>query len=359
MAASVLKGDGGISWRLGLTLGIVLFVAAFGTAGYVIIEGWSILDALYMTAITVSTVGFGEVQNLSPFGRLFTIMLILAGLAVISLWGSQVASMVLHRELQDLFRRRRMEKVIRKLEGHIIICGGGEAGRRVIEEFTKARQKFVVIERDAEAIQQIQEMFPDVLVIQGDATRDEVLEQANIKRARGLIAALPEDTENLFVVISAKGLNPNLEVVARATEPHTQEKLFRVGADHVISPRVIEGLRMASVMLRPTVVSFLDVMMRGEDVTLRLEEVPVPEGAKLAGRTLAEVQIPQKTGLMVIAMRRADGRFTFNPRSESRMHVGDVLIVLGEPEQVDRLRTYVQTGAVPGEGVGEDKRESL
>jgi len=202
----------------------------------------------------------------------------------------------------------------------------------------------VVIERDPDRVERFYDFDPDGLVLQADATVDQTLEDAGIDRARGLVASLSADTDNLFVCLSARDLNPDLVIVARAYEEETMPKMYRAGANHVVSPNVSSALRMASVMLRPTVLSFLDVATRSPDFSLRFEEAPVTEGSSLAGLQLKDARIPEKTGLIVIAVRKANAggsRFVFNPVAETRLEPGDVLVVLGEDDQVKDLRAYV------------------
>ena len=321
-----------------------LTIVALGTLSYILIEHWDWLDALYMTLITITTVGFGEVHPLSPVGKVLTLLVLLGGVIAISLWISEITQFVVERELGTAFRRRRMQKEIAKLHNHVIICGAGETGRIVIREFLRSRQDFVVIEKDPEIIHLLHEDHPDLLVIEGDATKDDVLLEAGVEKAKSIITALSSDTENLFVTISAKTLNKSIQVVSRAVEEDTRSKLFQVGADHVISPNITEGVRMASVVLRPSVVSFLEVMTLGEDIDLLMEEVPISKGSKLVNVTLAQAQIPQKIGLIVIAIRKSDGSFIYNPKSTTLIECGDVLIVLGKPSQMDRLREYVRRG---------------
>jgi voltage-gated potassium channel len=323
---------------------LTLAVIFLGTLAFVLIEGWGVLDALYMTFITITTVGFGEVHPLSDHGKILTIVVLIAGVITISLWVGEITRFAVERQIGTTFRRRKMLNQIKKLKNHVIICGAGEAGRVIIREFLRSREKFVVIEKDPEVVHQLREMFPDLLLIEGDATKDEVLQEANIEQARGIISTLSADADNLFVTISAKTLNPGIQVVSRAIDSDTISKLYQVGADHVISPKITEGLRMASVMLRPSVVSFLEVVTLGEDIDLYLEEVTIEKGAKLSGVTLAQAQIPQKIGLIVIAVKKSDGSFTYNPKSDTLLEAGDVLIVLGKPFQVDRLRQYIRTG---------------
>jgi len=242
-----------------------------------------------------------------------------------------------------------MQKNIQSLENHIIICGAGETINTVIEEFNHSREKFILIEKDPNVLSDLLEMNPNLLVVEGDATKDETLLEANIQKAKGIIAALPTDAENLFVVISAKALNPSIRVVSRDIDLQTQKKLKLVGADYVISHKILEGIRMASVMLRPTVVSFLDVIMRDTEITLRMEDLEVPEKSPFKNRTLRESKLPQVTGLIIIAMKKHDGQFIFNPGPNNKLEENDEIIVLGQPEQFKKLQQYLTFGELERE----------
>ncbi len=325
---------------------IMIGIIFLGTVGFSIVEKWNWLDSLYMTLITVTTVGFGEVHPLSENGRLITLLILAGGLITFSVGVSTLTRFVVEKELGTIFWRKRMEKDLKNLKNHVIICGCGDTGKITLREFVRSKQKFVLIERNPEIINQLKEIYPEMLIIEGDATKNEVLQEAGIENAKGVITTLSSDTENLFVTISAKTLNKNIKMVARAVDEDTQSKLYQVGADYVISPNIIEGLRMASVMLRPTVVSFLEVMTLGEDIDLFLEEVSIQSAAQMKNKTLAEAQIPQIIGLIVIAMRKNDGKFLYNPQSDTLLEAGDTLIVLGKPAQVDQLRHYLVKGKV-------------
>ncbi len=328
---------------------IAFLIAAIGIFGYSFLEGWNLIDSIYMTLITITTVGFGEVHPLNTPGKIFTIFLILGGMIAISVWLGAVTSVVIHREIRPLFWRRKMQKNIQSLENHIIISGAGETANTVIDEFIRSREKFVVIEKDQKVLSDLLESYSNLLVIEGDATKDETLLEANIQKARGIITALPTDAENLFVVISAKALNPSIRVVSRAIDTQTQKKLKQVGADYVISHKILEGIRMASVMLRPTVVSFLDVMMRDTEITLQMEDLEVPPESPFKNRTLRESKIPQVTGLIIIAMKKHDGHFIFNPGSNNVLEESDELIVLGQPAQFEKLQKYLKYGDLKSE----------
>ncbi len=330
--------------KIKIAITLVVLVILVGTAGFVLIEGWQPLDALYMTTITLSTVGFKEVNQLGPAGRIFTIFLIFSGLGVFVFGLTVVSSFILEGHLGGLVRRHRMERKIKDINNHFIICGMGETGKHVLEEFKKAHVPFVVIEKDRAQIEKL-ESYPEAICIEGDATEDEVLSKAGIERAQGLVTALPLDTDNLFVVLSARHINPNLRIVARGTDEATLYKMKKAGANNVISPNTIGGLRMASIMLRPTVVAFLDVMSRGEsDVSLRLEEVKLPAGSHLDKKSLNEAKIPQETGLMIIAIKKkGEHSFIYNPTSNTTLSVGDTLIVLGNLEQVEKIHHYIES----------------
>jgi len=329
---------------LSFTITFILIIT--GTISLSIVEDWDIFNSLYMTLITITTVGFGEIQPLSDKGRVIVIFILLGGIVTISVWVSTITRFVVEKELGRIFRRRKMDKSIKKLKNHVIICGAGETGKVAIKEFMRSKLDFVLIEKNPEIISKLKEITPDLPIIEGDATKDEVLQEANIHSAKGVITTLSSDTENLFVTISAKTLNKNINMVARAVDEDTQSKLFQVGADHVISPNIIEGLRMASVMLRPTVVSFLEVMTLGEDIDLFLEEVLIEEDAKMLNKTLVEAKIPQEIGLMVIAIKKKEGGFLYNPKSSTILEADDLLVVLGKPTQVDQLRNYLKKGHV-------------
>ncbi len=319
---------------------LLLTVLLTGVIGYMILEGWGWFDALYMTVIAFSTVGFHEVRNLDAFGRGFTMLIILMGLVLISALSASVTSVLVRRELVPGFRTRKMFKRIQAMTMHTILCGVGETGRTIIREFMVAHKPLVVIDTDDAILESVRAQYPDLMIVVGDATKDDVLMQANVRQARGLITALRDDADNLFVVLSARSLNPDLVIVSRAIEEQSEGKMYKAGASHVISPNITEGSRMAAMMLRPTVVSFLDVMMRDEDIAFRLEEVTVPPGSSLHGRTLQELALPQRTGLMVIAIQqRSSGseRFLYNPQSSTLIRENDVLIVLGDNERIEKI----------------------
>lgn len=330
-------------------LGVIAFVLVLwtiGTIGYLQFPGWSFSDAAYMTVITLSAVGYEEVRPLNDAGRLLATCLLAGGITAMGLWFALITSAIVEMDLAHVFRTRRTMKSIENLKDHIIVCGAGRTGRQVVKELVANRTPYVVIEIDETRADLVRDLDSDALVVEDDATQDETLVAARIGQARGLVAALSADTDNLFVCLTARDLQPGLTIVARAFDEQTLDKLHRAGADHVVSPNITGGVRMASMLLRPQVMSFLDVVTRAEELSLRLEEVQVSEGSPLAGQHLADARIREKTGLIVIAIRHdeesRDGSFRYNPGPEESIRPLDTMIVLGEPEQVDRLRRFAR-----------------
>jgi voltage-gated potassium channel len=326
--------------RLILALSTLVALCAVGTLGYVIIEGQGIEDALYMTVITVTAVGYEEVWSLSHAGRVFTMGILIGGLTWMGIWFAILTSLLVELDLQGALLRRRTMKEIARMKDHIIVCGCGRTGRQVAQELETMTNQYVLVERDPVRIQEVREFLPHAHVIEGDATHDHVLLEAGLMEAKGLITCLSQDTDNLFVCLSARDLAAKVKIVARAYEEGAMDKLYRAGADHVVSPNVSSAIRMASVLLRPSVVSFLDVATRSSDLALRMEQLLIGERSDVAGKTLLEARIPQRTGLIVIAVRTKGQLrdFVFNPVADTRLDAGDEIIVLGKEDQISRLR---------------------
>lgn len=332
-------------------IGTALFfltIVLVGSVGYRTIEGWSWGDSVYMTVITLTAVGYEEVHPLSNPGRAFTGFILFAGITGLGLWFAFLTSFIVELDLGNALRKRRTLKKVRKMNNHVIVCGAGRTGSQVVEELLMAGSPFVIIERDPERYRGLQEMLPDLRVIEGDATLDQTLDAAGIQEARGLIACLSADTDNVFLTLSARHQRRDMEIVARAYEEETVPKLYRAGANHVVSPNASGAIRMASYMLRPVVVSFLDVATRSPDLTLRMEQETVSANSPHVGKTLADVQLPQYTGLIVIGIRKrnppgAEEEFdyVFNPQADTTIDAGDIMIVLGKPAQIDKLRKFV------------------
>lgn len=316
-----------------------------GTSGYVFLEGWSFGDGLYMSVITLTAVGYEEVRPLTQTGRTFTMGLLLAGISWMGVWFAFITSFIVELDLRQVFRRRRLMAQLEQLSDHVIVCGAGRTGRQVIQELERTGAPWAVVERSARRVEELKEEYPEGAIVEGDGTHDDTLLEAGLERARGLVASLSADTDNLFVCLSARDLKPDLTIVARAYEEETVDKLYRAGATHVVSPNVSGAIRMASMMVRPSVVSFLDIATRSSELALRMEQAPIPEESPLAGMTLAEARIPQETGLIVIAVRTPgdarEGNFVFNPSADTRLDPGNELIVLGTVDQIRALRRHL------------------
>jgi voltage-gated potassium channel len=315
---------------------LVVGIFAGGTLGYMYIEGWDALDSFWMVSITLTTVGFGEIHPLSPHGRVFTLVLLFMGMGVIVSGASMVTAFVVEGELNAYLRRRKMKKSLGKMKNHTIVCGAGRTGSHVIDEMKKMKVPFVVVEGHHETAERLRK--DGVVVVEGDATHEDSLSEAGIARAGRLVTCLNDDKDNLFVVICARSANPKVRIVARYIDDKSAEKFRKAGADAVVSPNAIGGLRMASVALRPAVVSFLDKMMRSKDGSLRIEQATIHEGSKLVGHTLKDAGIPEKTGVLVTALVRGEEDFEFNPPQSTRLTPGVTILVMGDIKGVTRLK---------------------
>lgn len=326
---------------------VVLLVAlhVIGVAGYMLIEGWSFLDALYMTVITLGTVGYGETRPLDTNGRIFTMVFIIAGIGTFTYAISSVVAFWLDLQFFDRLERRRMDRKIAELRDHIVVCGGGESAEHIARELLQTRTPFVIIELDPDRAAALHQLDERILAIAGDASETDVLERAQVARARGLISCLPDDKDNLFTVIQARDLNETMRIVTRIRQENLRPKLERAGANAIVSSQRIGALRIASEMLRPHVVSVLDVMLR-QTGDVRVQEIPV--GAATAGRTIDELDLPRRAGVTVFAMREA-GSLTilFNPSWSRVLRDGDVLIACANPEQLVVARSVAQGVVAP------------
>jgi voltage-gated potassium channel len=321
--------------RLRFAVAALLGILVLGTAGYVAF-GFSLLDALYQTVTTVSTVGFEEVHPLSTGGRLFTIALILVGVGTVLYAFTLVLEAVVEGQIQELLGRKRMERQIARMSGHVIVCGYGRVGRNLAHFVVAAGEDVVVIENESERASTAEER---VHVVRGDATSDEVLQEAGIDRARVLVTALNTDADNLFVTLTARSRRQDLFIVARARIESSESKLAQAGADRVVNPQGIGGARMAAFVLQPHVAEFLDVVMHDGSLEFRLAEVSLPPGSPLAGRSLRDAHIRDSTGALILALRDAGGRFTTNPSPETVLVAGQILIAIGTEQQLSGLAT--------------------
>ena len=322
--------------KIASILFLLLLVLVSGACGYMLIEHWSFLDGLYMTVITVSSVGYGEVHPLTQEGRLFTMVLILFGSGILLYSISMITAFIVEGELTDLLKRMKMQKILDDMNDHYIICGESQTGRYVVEELQKARKPFVVIDTDRNKIDTL--MARNIPHVEGNATSEGALEAAGIRRASGLITTLHTDAENLFVVLTAKGINPKIRVIAKAVEEESREKLIKVGADGVVMPNAIGGLRMVSEMIRPNIVNFLDLMLRTKEQTIRIEEILIEAGSPFIGKTLTETGIVQMQNVTVIALS-SNGNYIINPPRETVIRESMVIVLMGSVEAIAQIGT--------------------
>ena len=318
---------------------LLLLVMAVGTAGYHYIEGWPWFDGFYMVVTTLTTIGYQEVHPLSHAGRVFNVFVILSGVSLVLLGVGALSQALLEFELHNFFGRRRMEREIGRLDGHYIICGMGRVGRSVARELEQKPVPFVIIENAETKRQRF--ASENWLAIAGDATQESTLRQAQIERARGLIAATTTDATNLYIVLTARGLNPRLTIIARVSEDTAEKHLLTAGADSVVSPYSIAGRRIAQSLLRPHVVSFLDTATTHLGMDLEIGEIQITPNSVFAGKTIESSRIRQERGVIVLAIKRREG-MRFNPAPDERIEPDDCLIAMGEPAQ---LRQLEQTAA--------------
>lgn len=308
-----------------------------GTLGYTILLDVDVIDALYMTVITVSTVGFGEVGTTSNLSEIFSVIMIFLGVGIVGYAFTTVVAMFVEGKVSDLWKGNKMDRKISALNDHYIICGSGELAEVIIKKFIDEKLDFVVISDNREDLDDYS--HHNILVVEGQSTEENTLIHAGVKKAKGLIAALDTEVDNIVTVLTARNLNEKIYIIANAITKSGNEKLLKVGANKTLSAVEISGNRMASLMISPNIISFLDVVTRVGDVELDLEEVFVKKGSYLEDKTLVEAEIPRKTGLTVLAIKKIeDEKMMFNPPIDYTFKIGDVLIVLGRQDQVDKLR---------------------
>jgi len=320
-------------------LAVVLLVAvvAGGTLGYVLIEGWSAWDAFYMTVITVTTVGYKEVHDLSRAGQVFTVVLLFGGVGAALYTFTLLATVVVEGGLPKRLQRRRQARMLEAISDHFIICGYGRIGSIVAHQLRRQEVPCVVIERDPERLQAA--IDDGLLAVEADASREDVLTRVGVERARGLIAAVGTDAENVYAVLSARVLRPDLFIVGRAETEDATIKLKRAGADRVISPYQIGAMQMAQTALRPAVVDFVELATSSDNLELAMEEIGVAPSSSLVNRSLIDANLRQRFGVIVVGIQRQGGRMEFNPEPEVAIRAGDKLVVLGRPDTLKRLET--------------------
>ena len=318
--------------RIGL--GALALVLLAGTVGYLLF-GFSLLDAVFQSVVTVTTVGFNSPHPLDGASKVFTIFLILVGVGTALYTFSAVLEVLIDGNIQDLIRRRKMERDIDRMDGHVIVCGWGRVGREVAHYLASGNTPLVVVDRDPERLN-----GSPYASVCGDVADDATLLEAGLERAAALVAALDTDADNLYVTVAAKSMRPGIQIIARARNESSESKLVRAGADRVVNPQQLGGDRMASFVTQPHVVDFIDVVMHDGSLKFRLEELTLAAGSSLVGKTLRSAHLRDRTGALVLAIRRPDGRFVTNPSPEDSMESGDVLISIGTAEQLEALAVF-------------------
>lgn len=308
---------------------------SFGTFGYTLIEKWPPLESLYMTVITLSTVGFREVYPLSPTGKVFTMIVVIFGVGGAAYTASIMGKMIVEGEIRKVLGRRKMEKSLKDLKDHYIVCGYGRVGKRICKEFCIRKVPFVIVEKSSQIIAQIEK--DGFLFVQGDSTEDSVLTSAGIEKAKGLVSAVANEADNVFIVLSARQLNPDLFITARADSDSAEKKLKRAGANKVVSPYKIGGIRMALTTLRPNLVDFMKVVTFDKETGLVIEEIEVKPNSALTQDTLKDSPIREEFGIMVVGIKKPGKDVFLNPSPETKIEAGDILIVIGEKEQLEKL----------------------
>ncbi len=318
---------------------VALFaVVALGTIGYRIIEGWAWFDSLYMTVITIATVGFSEVHPLSEPGRAFTILLIITGISVQFVALATIVDYLSGGHLVDALEGRSMNRRIEGLRGHTIVCGIGRVGSVVARSLTEQDCDFIIVDRSDEAVELCRE--EGWLIVKGDAAEEETLQAAGIGRAKAIVTALDSDADNLFVTVTARALNPDVFIIARSSHESSEQKILKAGANRVITPNVIGGRRMAGMVMQPVVSDYLDLVAHGDGVEFRLQEYSVHDGSRLLGKTLSEARVREATGVYVLAVRSTDGRIDANPDSGFRFGQGDRVVALGTEQQLQAFAAF-------------------
>ncbi len=324
---------------------LTLVLLGFGIVGFMVIEEYGFVDALYMTVITLSTVGFQEVKPLDQAGRIFTVCLILLGAGFVAYNINLLAGILLDGQLIDMYRRRKLSKLLENMTDHFIVCGHGQMGQIVARELCRANLGVVVIDKEPAVIQKVQESR--IVHVAEDATEEETLVMAGVQRARGLVSVVSRDTDNVFIVLTARDLNRNLQILARAGTQGAEKRLMKAGANRVVSPYASGAFRIAQNILQPTVTDFLELALSGEGMELSMEETEIPEGAPLVGKDLVSSGIRSQYNLIIVAIKRKDARMIYNPLSQEELREGDVLIAIGPRENLARFRASLAGRSLP------------
>jgi voltage-gated potassium channel len=325
---------------------LTLVLLTVGVAGYMVLQDYVFIDALYMTVITLSTVGFGEVKPLDQAGRIFTVFLIILGAVFVAYNVNLLARILLDGQLVALYRRRTLSKRLEAMNGHYIVCGHGQMGQIVAQELCRANLAVVVIEKDAGVLQKVEESA--ITHVSADATEEETLLMAGVQRARGLVSVVSRDTDNVFIVLTARDLNRNLHILARAGTAGAEKRLVKAGANRVVSPYASGAMRIAHNILRPTVTDFLELALSGEGMELSMEEMEIPDGSALDEKDLMSSGIRSQFNLIIVAIKRRDEQMVYNPSPQEVLRAGDILIAIGPQENLALFRTSLHGHSLPG-----------
>lgn len=320
--------------RIFINLIGIIFLIFIGTIGYILIEKINFIDALYQAVITITTVGFKEVKSFSNAGKIFTIFYLIFGIGFVSYTLLNIGQKFFETALFDFLKRRR--RSLRKMEGHFIICGFGRLGQFVSKELEKEKKQFVVIEKDPECVEILREK--EYAFIEGDAREEEILLKAGIKKAKGIATLLGNDADNLYVVFTARELNPTIFIVSKAEDEFSHKKLIKAGANRVILPYEEGGIKVAQTLLRPNLLEFVDFIVQRQHLSLRVEEIEVKEGHEFSGKRLKDSGLREKYGMIAIAIRKGDNMI-FNPGPEEILNPGDILILMGEMENFEKIKS--------------------
>ncbi len=321
--------------RLRIAVIILILIVAVGTVGYRVLEGWSLVESLYTTVTTLSTVGYGDFYPITTAGRLFTVVLIVIGVGTMLYAIGLLAETVVEGRLRAIMGRGKLERVVDKLHNHYIICGCGRIGYLICRELKEEGVPFVIVDSNQEVLEKIED--DGFLYLKGDATHDRTLLAAGIKRAKGIVCALPTDAENLYVILTARELNQDAFILSRSEEEESEHRLLRAGANRVMSPYTLGGMRMAMAILRPAMLDFIEITTSRQSLELRMEEIAVCKGSPIIGKSLGDSDIRQKYGLIIVAIKKDTGRMIFNPVATYVIEERDMLIALGEEGSVKRF----------------------
>lgn len=328
--------------KIAILFFLLVLVYSIGALGYMLIEDYSFLNAVYMTAITLSTVGYSEVTKLGDTGKIFTIFLIFSGITLVLYSLSYITSFLVEGELKEYLKGAKLKRMIEKLEKHTIICGGGTTAHKIIENFIKNKEKFVVVEKNQSSIEILKKEYGDsLLIVEGDATRDDILIDVGVKKAKVVVSVLPSDSLNVFIALSAKAINSNVVVITRAIEHNSEAKLTKAGADYVISPSKIVAQRISNIASKNDVLEFLKFMAQNDMKDYSVELVEIPIGSNMANKSLREAEIPKLTGLNVIGIEE-EGELKINPLSTTMIAEKSKLLVLGSTLQIEKLSEIVK-----------------